>query len=175
DPQLEAISKLFHRIWYSESAKSSKISITNFKDSSKGRLLYRLALILLFYTYESRISKHLLRSQLFYGSWFSSWKASEIIRASLHNGNQSKVSNSKDNEYKKFINDIIGNPVESKSWWGGTNWYTPSNVKLNDMITMIYYNSDSNRFSSRTKQPKLKDQILQQIHDGTYPDNYQKP
>ncbi|MDO6826016.1 SGNH/GDSL hydrolase family protein [Mesomycoplasma ovipneumoniae] len=176
DPQLEAISKLFHRIWYSEGKDSNRISIKNFKDSSKGRLLYRLALILLFYTYESRISQNYwFRSQLFYGSFLSSWKASEIIRASLHNGSQSKVSNSNDREYKKFIDDIIGNPVESKSWWGGTNWYTPSNVKLNDMITMIYYNSDSNRFSSRTKQPRLKDQILQQIHDGTYPNDYEKP
>ncbi|WP_337903110.1 SGNH/GDSL hydrolase family protein [Mesomycoplasma ovipneumoniae] len=176
DPQLEAISKLFHRIWYSEGKDSNRISIKNFKDSSKGRLLYRLALILLFYTYESRISQNYwFRSQLFYGSFLSSWKASEIIRASLHNGSQSKVSNSNDREYKKFIDDIIGNPVESKSWWGRTNWYTPSNVKLNDMITMIYYNSDSNRFSSRTKQPRLKDQILQQIHDGTYPNDYEKP
>ncbi|WP_337902688.1 SGNH/GDSL hydrolase family protein, partial [Mesomycoplasma ovipneumoniae] len=175
DPQLEAISKLFYRIWYSEGTSSNRISISNFKNSSKGRLLYRLALILLFYTYESRISKNWFRDQLFYGSFFSSWKASEIIRASLHNGNQSKVSNSRDNEYKKFINDIIGNPAESKSWWGGTNWYTPSNVKLNDMITMIYYNANDNRFFSRTKQPKLKDQILQQIHDGTYPDNYTDP
>ncbi|WP_341507899.1 SGNH/GDSL hydrolase family protein [Mesomycoplasma ovipneumoniae] len=176
DPQLEAISKLFHRIWYSEGKDSNRISISNFNKSSKGRLLYRLALILLFYTYESRISQNYwLRSQLFYGSFLSSWKASEIIRASLHNGSQSKVSNSSDKQYKKFIDDIIGNPVESKSWWGGTNWYTPSNVKLNDMITMIYYNSDGNRFSNRTKQPKLKDQILQQIHDGTYPNNYEKP
>ncbi|MDW2913576.1 GDSL-type esterase/lipase family protein [Mesomycoplasma ovipneumoniae] len=175
DPQLEAISKLFHRIWYSESAKSSKISIDNFNKSSKGRLLYRLALILLFYTYESRISKNWLRDQLFYGNFFSSWKASEIIRASLHNGSQSKESNTRDNEYKKFVNDIIGNPIESKSWLGWIYWYKPSNVKLNDMITMIYYNADNNRFSLRTNQPKLKDQILQQIHDGTYPDNYQNP
>ncbi|MDW2916214.1 GDSL-type esterase/lipase family protein [Mesomycoplasma ovipneumoniae] len=175
DPQLEAISKLFHRIWYSESAKSSKISIDNFNKSSKGRLLYRLALILLFYTYESRISKNWLRDQLFYGNFFSSWKASEIIRASLHNGSQSKESNTRDNEYKKFVNDIIGNPIESKSWLGWIYWYKPSNVKLNDMITMIYYNADNNRFSRRTNQPKLKDQILQQIHDGTYPDNYQNP
>ncbi|MDW2929935.1 GDSL-type esterase/lipase family protein [Mesomycoplasma ovipneumoniae] len=175
DPQLEAISKLFHRIWYSESAKSSKISIDNFNKSSKGRLLYRLALILLFYTYESRISKNWLRDQLFYGNFFSSWKASEIIRASLHNGSQSKESNTRDNEYKKFVNDIIGNPIESKSWLGWIYWYKPSNVKLNDMITMIYYNADNNRFSRHTNQPKLKDQILQQIHDGTYPDNYQNP
>ncbi len=174
DPQLEAISKLFYRIWYSENKGTSKISIDNFKKTSKGRLLYRLALILLFYTYESRISKNWLRDQLFYGNFFSSWKASEIIRASLHNGSQSKESNTRDNEYKKFVNDIIGNPIESKSW-GWIYWYKPSNVKLNDMITMIYYNADHNRFSSRTKQPKLKDQILQQIHDGTYPDNYQKP
>ncbi|WP_341433270.1 SGNH/GDSL hydrolase family protein [Mesomycoplasma ovipneumoniae] len=175
DPQLEAISKLFYRIWYSENKGTSKISIDNFKKTSKGRLLYRLALILLFYTYESRISKNWLRDQLFYGNFFSSWKASEIIRASLHNGSQSKESNTRDNEYKKFVNDIIGNPIESKSWLGWIYWYKPSNVKLNDMITMIYYNADHNRFSNRTKQPKLKDQILQQIHDGTYPDNYQKP
>ncbi|WP_341515013.1 SGNH/GDSL hydrolase family protein [Mesomycoplasma ovipneumoniae] len=175
DPQLEAISKLFYRIWYSENKGTSKISIDNFKKTSKGRLLYRLALILLFYTYESRISKNWLRDQLFYGNFFSSWKASEIIRASLHNGSQSKESNTRDNEYKKFVNNIIGNPIESKSWLGWIYWYKPSNVKLNDMITMIYYNADHNRFSSRTKQPKLKDQILQQIHDGTYPDNYQEP
>ncbi|MDW2914210.1 SGNH/GDSL hydrolase family protein [Mesomycoplasma ovipneumoniae] len=175
DPQLEAISKLFHRIWYSEGKDSNRISISNFKNSSKGRLLYRLALILLFYTYESRISKNWLRDQLFYGNFFSSWKASEIIRASLHNGSQSKESKTRDNEYKKFINDIIGDPVESKSWLGWIYWYKPSNVKLNDMITMIYYNADKNRFFNVTKQPKLKDQILQQIHDGTYPDNYTDP
>ncbi|MDW2918327.1 SGNH/GDSL hydrolase family protein [Mesomycoplasma ovipneumoniae] len=175
DPQLEAISKLFYRIWYSEGTASNRISINNFKNSSKGRLLYRLALILLFYTYESRISKNWFRDQLFYGSFFSSWKASEIIRASLHNGNQSKVSNSSDNEYKKFINDIIGKPDKSRNWWGTINWYTSSDVNLNDMITMIYYNANDNRFYSRTKQPKLKDQILQQIHDGTYPDDYTKP
>ncbi|WP_081311050.1 SGNH/GDSL hydrolase family protein [Mesomycoplasma ovipneumoniae] len=172
DPQLEAISKLFYRIWYSDSTKSSKISIDNFKHSSKGRLLYRLALILLFYTYESRISKNLLRDQLFYGNFFSSWKATEIIRASLHNGNQSTVSKTSDRQYKKFIDEIIGNPVKSKSWLGWAYWYDSRDVKLNDMITMIYYNADKNRFSHVTKQEKLKDQILQQIHDGTYPDNY---
>ncbi|MDW2917038.1 SGNH/GDSL hydrolase family protein [Mesomycoplasma ovipneumoniae] len=174
DPQLEAISKLFHRIWYSEGKDSNRISISNFKDSSKGRLLYRLALILLFYTYESRISQNWLKSQLFYGSFLSSWKASEIIRASLHNGSQSKVSNSNDREYKKFIDDIIGEPAKARHWWG-TTWYDSRDVKLNDMITMIYYNSETNRFFSVTKQPKLKDQILQQIRDGTYPENYTDP
>ncbi|MDF9627379.1 GDSL-type esterase/lipase family protein [Mesomycoplasma ovipneumoniae] len=174
DPQLEAISKLFHRIWYSEGKDSNRISISNFKDSSKGRLLYRLALILLFYTYESRISQNWLKSQLFYGSFLSSWKASEIIRASLHNGSQSKVSNSNDREYKKFIDDIIGEPAKARRWWG-TTWYDSRDVKLNDMITMIYYNSETNRFFSVTKQPKLKDQILQQIRDGTYPENYTDP
>ncbi|MDW2861990.1 SGNH/GDSL hydrolase family protein [Mesomycoplasma ovipneumoniae] len=176
DPQLEAISKLFHRIWYSESAGSSKISFDNFKKTSKGRLLYRLTLILLFYTYESRISKLLevARKWAFYGGIFSSSTASEIIRASLHSGQQSDKSKSADNNYKTFINKIIGNPVKREGWFSNT-YYTPSDVNLNDMITMIYYNVDKNRFSNVTKQPQLRDQILQQIHDGTYPDNYTKP
>ncbi|WP_341513553.1 SGNH/GDSL hydrolase family protein [Mesomycoplasma ovipneumoniae] len=176
DPQLEAISKLFHRIWYSESAGSSKISFDNFKKTSKGRLLYRLTLILLFYTYESRISKlaEVVRKWAFYGGVFSSSTASEIIRASLHSGEQSDKSKTTDNNYKTFINQIIGNPVKHAGWFSNT-YYTPSDVNLNDMITMIYYNADKNRFSSTTKQEKLKDQILQQIHDGTYPENYTKP
>ncbi|MEG7280519.1 SGNH/GDSL hydrolase family protein [Mesomycoplasma ovipneumoniae str. Black Butte] len=172
DPQLEAISKLFHRIWYSE--RSNKISISNFKDSSKGRLLYRLVLILLFYTYESRISQFWARSSAFYGGILSAYTASEIIRASLQNGQQSDKSKTSDNIYKTFINQIIGNPVKHKRWFLNT-YYTPSDVNLNDMITMIYYNLENNRFSSRTHQPKLKDQILQQIHDGTYPTNYERP
>ncbi|MDW2861691.1 hypothetical protein [Mesomycoplasma ovipneumoniae] len=43
------------------------------------------------------------------------------------------------------------------------------------MLTMIYYNLESNRFSKDTGQPKLRDQVLQQIHDGTYPENYENP
>ncbi|MDW2922816.1 GDSL-type esterase/lipase family protein [Mesomycoplasma ovipneumoniae] len=175
DPQLEAISKLFHRIWYSEGTGSNRISITNFKNSSKGRLLYRLVLILLFYTYESRISNSWTRTWGFYGGLISSWTASEIIRASLQSGQQSNRNNTQDSNYNKFINDVIGEPLKSTSWWGIKTWYNSRDVKLNDMLTMIYYNSDNNRFSERTKQPKLKDQILQQIHDGTYPDYYQNP
>ncbi|MDW2912705.1 GDSL-type esterase/lipase family protein [Mesomycoplasma ovipneumoniae] len=175
DPQLEAISKLFHRIWYSEGTGSNRISITNFKNSSKGRLLYRLVLILLFYTYESRISNSWTRTWGFYGGLISSWTASEIIRASLQSGQQSNRNNTQDSNYNKFINDVIGEPLKSTSWWGIKIWYNSRDVKLNDMLTMIYYNSDNNRFSKRTKQPKLKDQILQQIHDGTYPDYYQNP
>ncbi|WP_341515971.1 SGNH/GDSL hydrolase family protein [Mesomycoplasma ovipneumoniae] len=176
DPQLEAISKLFHRIWYSESAGSSKISFSNFKQTSKGRLLYRLTLILLFYTYESRISKltEVVRKWAFYGGVFSPSTASEIIRASLHSGQQSDKSKATDNNYKTFIDQIIGNPVKHVGWFSNT-YYTLSDVNLNDMITMIYYNAGKNRFSSRTKQEKLKDQILQQIRDGTYPENYNKP
>ncbi|MDW2926470.1 SGNH/GDSL hydrolase family protein [Mesomycoplasma ovipneumoniae] len=175
DPQLEAISKLFHRIWYSENKGTSKISIDNFKKTSKGRLLYRLVLILLFYTYESRISNSWTRTWAFYGGLISSWNASEIIRASLQSGQQSNRNNTQDSSYNKFINDIIGQPLKSTSWWGIKTWYNSHDVKLNDMLTMIYYNSDNNRFSSRTNQPKLKDQILQQIHDGAYPDYYQNP
>ncbi|WP_341492285.1 SGNH/GDSL hydrolase family protein [Mesomycoplasma ovipneumoniae] len=176
DSQLDAISKLFHKIWYSESTKT-KISIQNFKSTPKGRFLYRLVLILLFYTYESRISQQWswVRSSAFYGGFLSSYTASEVIRASLQSGEQSNKNNTKDTDYKNFIDNIIGNPVESKSWWGGTNWYTTSNVKLNDMLTMIYYNLEDNRFSKDTGQPKLRDQVLQQIHDGTYPENYENP
>ncbi|WP_337903154.1 hypothetical protein [Mesomycoplasma ovipneumoniae] len=105
----------------------------------------------------------------------SSYTASEVIRASLQSGEQSNKNNTKDTDYKNFIDNIIGNPVESKSWWGGTNWYTTSNVKLNDMLTMIYYNLEGNRFFKDTGQPKLRDQVLQQIHDGTYPENYENP
>ncbi|MHA0315174.1 SGNH/GDSL hydrolase family protein [Mesomycoplasma ovipneumoniae] len=176
DPQLEAISKLFHRIWYSENTGNSRISIKNFKDSSKGRLLYRLVLILLFYTYESRISKNLLRPTIFYGGLISSWNAAEIIRASLQNGQQSNRNNTQDNNYKKFIDDIIGDPTKPKGWlqfW--TSYYSASDVKLNDMLTMIYYNLEGNRFSKDTGQPRLRDQVLQQIHDGTYPTNYERP
>ncbi|WNM13729.1 SGNH/GDSL hydrolase family protein [Mesomycoplasma ovipneumoniae] len=177
DPQLEAISKLFHKIWYSESAKT-KISIDNFKNTPKGRFLYRLVLILLFYTYESRISQNRwLRSQLFYGGVISSWTASEIIRASLQSGKQSNRNNTNDKYYKTFIDKIIGDPAKPKSSWlqFWTNWYSASDVRLNDMLTMIYYNKEGNRFHKDTGQPKLKDQILQQIHDGTYPTNYQNP
>ncbi|WP_211264767.1 hypothetical protein [Mesomycoplasma ovipneumoniae] len=177
DPQLEAISKLFHRIWYSESTKSSKISISNFKDSSKGRLLYRLVLILLFYTYESRISQFWARSSAFYGGILSAYTASEIIRASLQNGQQANTNKTNDNDYKTFIDKIIGDPVKPKAgWWQiWTSYYSASDVKLNDMLTMIYYNLDGNRFSKDTGQPRLRDQVLQQIHDGTYPTNYEKP
>ncbi|MHA0305328.1 SGNH/GDSL hydrolase family protein, partial [Mesomycoplasma ovipneumoniae] len=175
DPQLEAISKLFHRIWYSE--RSSKISITNFKNSSKGRLLYRLVLILLFYTYESRISQFWARSSAFYGGLLSAYTASEVIRASLQNGQQANTNKTNDNDYKTFIDKIIGDPVKPKAgWWQfWTSYYSASDVKLNDMLTMIYYNADNNRFSKDTNQPRLRDQVLQQIHDGTYPDNYSDP
>ncbi|WP_341517631.1 SGNH/GDSL hydrolase family protein [Mesomycoplasma ovipneumoniae] len=174
DPQLEAISKLFHRIWHSE--KSSKISINNFKDSSKGRLLYRLVLILLFYTYESRISNatYLIRTWGFYGGTLSSYTASEIIRASLQNGEQANKNKTDNTGYKDFIDKVIGDPVKSKGWISNT-YYKSWDVKLNDMLTMIYYNKEINRFSKDTNQPKLKDQILQQIHDGTYPDKYDNP
>ncbi|MDO6826268.1 SGNH/GDSL hydrolase family protein [Mesomycoplasma ovipneumoniae] len=174
DPQLEAISKLFHRIWHSE--KSSKISINNFKDSSKGRLLYRLVLILLFYTYESRISNatYLIRTWGFYGGALSSYTASEIIRASLQNGEQANKNKTDNTGYKDFIDKVIGDPVKSKGWISNT-YYKSWDVKLNDMLTMIYYNKETNRFSKDTNQPKLKDQILQQIHDGTYPDKYDNP
>ncbi len=175
DSQLDAISKLFHKIWYSES-KKTKISIENFKTTPKGRFLYRLVLILLFYTYESRISQQWswIRSSAFYGGLLSSYTASEVIRASLQSGEQSKTNNTKDVDYKTFIDKIIGNPVKSTHWWG-TSWYKSSDVKLNDMLTMIYYNLESNRFSKDTGQPKLRDQVLQQIHDGTYPENYENP
>ncbi|MDW2834305.1 hypothetical protein R7U63_02555 [Mesomycoplasma ovipneumoniae] len=43
------------------------------------------------------------------------------------------------------------------------------------MLTMIYYNSENNRFSHDTGQPKLRDQIFQQIHDGTYPEKFENP
>ncbi len=174
DPQLEAISKLFHRIWHSE--KSSKISINNFKNSSKGRLLYRLVLILLFYTYESRISNatYLIRTWGFYGGTLSSYTASEIIRASLQNGEQANKNKTDNTGYKDFIDKVIGDPVKSKGWISNI-YYKSWDVKLNDMLTMIYYNKEINRFSKDTNQPKLKDQILQQIHDGTYPDKYDNP
>ncbi|WP_341492622.1 SGNH/GDSL hydrolase family protein [Mesomycoplasma ovipneumoniae] len=177
DPQLEAISKLFHRIWYSESTKSSKISISNFKNSSKGRLLYRLVLILLFYTYESRISQFWARSSAFYGGILSAYTASEIIRASLQNGQQANTNKTNDNDYKTFIDKIIGDPVKPKAgWWQiWTSYYSASDVKLNDMLTMIYYNLDANRFYKDTGQPRLRDQVLQQIHDGTYPDKFDNP
>ncbi|MHA0311830.1 SGNH/GDSL hydrolase family protein [Mesomycoplasma ovipneumoniae] len=175
DPQLEAISKLFHRIWYSE--RSSKISITNFKNSSKGRLLYRLVLILLFYTYESRISQFWARSSAFYGGLLSAYTASEVIRASLQNGQQANTNKTNDNDYKTFIDKIIGDPVKPKAgWWQfWTSYYSASDVKLNDMLTMIYYNADNNRFSKDTNQPRLRDQVLQQIHDGTYPEKFENP
>ncbi|WP_337902577.1 SGNH/GDSL hydrolase family protein [Mesomycoplasma ovipneumoniae] len=177
DPQLEAISKLFHRIWYSERNKSSKISISNFKNSSKGRLLYRLVLILLFYTYESRISQFWARSSAFYGGILASYTASEVIRASLQNGQQANTNKTNDNEYKTFIDKIIGDPTKPKAgWWQiWTSYYSASDVKLNDMLTMIYYNLETNRFSKDTGQPRLRDQILQQIHDGTYPDKFDNP
>ncbi|WP_337902392.1 hypothetical protein, partial [Mesomycoplasma ovipneumoniae] len=153
-----------------------KISIENFKSTPKGRFLYRLVLILLFYTYESRISQQWswVRSSAFYGGLLSSYTASEVIRASLQSGEQSNTNNTKDNDYKNFIDKIIGNPAKSTHWWG-TSWYSSSDVKLNDMLTMIYYNLEANRFSKVTGQPKLRDQVLQQIHDGTYPDNYENP
>ncbi|WP_341516290.1 SGNH/GDSL hydrolase family protein [Mesomycoplasma ovipneumoniae] len=175
DPQLEAISKLFHRIWHSENKGSNQISISNFKNSSKGRLLYRLVLILLFYTYESRISNasYFIRTWGFYGGALSSYTASEIIRASLQNGEQSNKNNTNNKNYKTFIDNVIGNPVKYKGWIN--TYYTSSDVKLSDMITMIYYNKERNRFYNDTKQPKLKDQILQQIHDGTYPDKHDNP
>ncbi|WP_218836592.1 SGNH/GDSL hydrolase family protein [Mesomycoplasma ovipneumoniae] len=176
DPQLEAISKLFHRIWYSENTGTSRISITNFKNSSKGRLLYRLVLILLFYTYESRISKNFLRPTIFYGGLISSWNAAEIIRASLQNGQQANRNKTNDNNYKTFIDKIIGDPTKPKAWYQfWTSYYSASDVKLNDMLTMIYYNLEGNRFSKDTGQPRLRDQVLQQIRDGTYPDNHQNP
>ncbi|WP_341504251.1 SGNH/GDSL hydrolase family protein [Mesomycoplasma ovipneumoniae] len=176
DPQLEAISKLFHRIWHSENKGSNQISISNFKNSSKGRLLYRLVLILLFYTYESRISNasYFIRTWGFYGGALSSYTASEIIRASLQNGEQSNKNNTNNKNYKTFIDNVIGNPVKYEGWIRNT-YYTSSDVKLSDMITMIYYNKERNRFYNDTKQPKLKDQILQQIHDGTYPDKHDNP
>ncbi|MDW2830042.1 SGNH/GDSL hydrolase family protein, partial [Mesomycoplasma ovipneumoniae] len=176
DPQLEAISKLFHRIWYSENTGASRISINNFKNSSKGRLLYRLVLILLFYTYESRISKNLLRPTIFYGGLISSWNAAEIIRASLQNGQQANRNKTNDTNYKTFIDKIIGDPTKPKAWYQfWTSYYSASDVKLNDMLTMIYYNLEGNRFSKDTGQPRLRDQVLQQIHDGSYPTNYEKP
>ncbi|WHF53272.1 SGNH/GDSL hydrolase family protein [Mesomycoplasma ovipneumoniae] len=173
DSQLDAISKLFHKIWFSESTKT-KISIDNFKDTAKGRFLYRLVLILLFYTYESRISKLGVKTWAFYGGALSSYTASEIIRTSLQNGEQSNKTKKTDTDYKNFIDKVIGNPVKVPGWVWHT-YYKSHDVKLNDMLTMIYYNSETNRFSSVTGQPKLRDQVLQQIHDGTYPANYEDP
>ncbi|MDW2923644.1 SGNH/GDSL hydrolase family protein [Mesomycoplasma ovipneumoniae] len=175
DSQLDAISKLFHKIWYSEKT-NSKITIDNFKDTAKGRFLYRLVLILLFYTYESRISQanYIVRSSAFYGGALSSYTASEVIRASLQSGEQSDKNNTKDSDYKTFIDKIIGDPVKSKGWLWNT-YYSSSDVKLNDMLTMIYYNLEGNRFSHDTGQPKLRDQIFQQIHDGTYPAKHDNP
>ncbi len=173
DSQLDAISKLFHKIWFSESTKT-KISIDNFKDSAKGRFLYRLVLILLFYTYESRISKLAVKTWAFYGGALSSYTASEIIRTSLQNGEQSNKTKKTDTDYKNFIDKVIGNPVKVPGWVWHT-YYKYYDVKLNDMLTMIFYNSETNRFSNVTGQPKLRDQILQQIHDGTYPNNYEDP
>ncbi|MHA0315973.1 hypothetical protein ACXYVG_03955, partial [Mesomycoplasma ovipneumoniae] len=142
-----------------------------------GRLLYRLVLILLFYTYESRISQFWARSSAFYGGLLSAYTASEVIRASLQNGQQANTNKTNDNDYKTFIDKIIGDPVKPKAgWWQfWTSYYSASDVKLNDMLTMIYYNADNNRFSKDTNQPRLRDQVLQQIHDGTYPDNYSDP
>ncbi|MEG3825792.1 hypothetical protein MOV3098_00920 [Mesomycoplasma ovipneumoniae] len=173
DSQLDAISKLFHKIWYSESAKT-KISIDNFKDTAKGRFLYRLVLILLFYTYESRISKLAVKTWAFYGGALSSYTASEIIRTSLQNGEQSNKTKKTDTDYKNFIDKVIGDPVKVPGWVWNT-YYKSYDVKLNDMLTMIFYNSEENRFSNVTGQPKLRDQILYQIHDGTYPNNYEDP
>ncbi|MDW2834886.1 SGNH/GDSL hydrolase family protein [Mesomycoplasma ovipneumoniae] len=173
DSQLDAISKLFHKIWYSESTKT-KISIDNFNTTPKGRFLYRLVLILLFYTYESRISKLAVKTWAFYGGALSSYTASEIIRTSLQNGEQSNKTKNTDADYKNFIDKVIGNPVKSPGIFWNT-YYKSYDVKLNDMLTMIYYNSESNRFSKDTGQPKLRDQVLQQIHDGTYPDKYDNP
>ncbi|MEG3826159.1 hypothetical protein MOV3098_02880 [Mesomycoplasma ovipneumoniae] len=104
----------------------------------------------------------------------SSYTASEIIRASLQNGEQSNKNNTNNKNYKTFIDNVIGNPVKYEGWIRNT-YYTSSDVKLSDMITMIYYNKERNRFYNDTKQPKLKDQILQQIHDGTYPDKHDNP
>ncbi|WP_069098013.1 hypothetical protein, partial [Mesomycoplasma ovipneumoniae] len=173
DSQLDAISKLFHKIWYSEKT-NAKISIDNFKDTAKGRFLYRLVLILLFYTYESRISKLAVKTWAFYGGALSSYTASEIIRTSLQNGEQSNKTKNTDADYKNFIDKVIGNPVKIPGWVWNT-YYKSSDLKLNDMLTMIYYNSENNRFSHDTGQPKLRDQIFQQIHDGTYPDKFENP
>ncbi|MFU0909504.1 SGNH/GDSL hydrolase family protein [Mesomycoplasma ovipneumoniae] len=173
DSQLDAISKLFHKIWFSEITKT-KISIDNFKDTAKGRFLYRLVLILLFYTYESRISKLGVKTWAFYGGALSSYTASEIIRTSLQNGEQSNQTKKTDTDYKNFIDKVIGDPVKVPGYFWNT-YYSSSDVKLNDMLTMIYYNSEKNRFVHDTGQPKLRDQILQQIHDGTYPDKHDNP
>lgn len=43
------------------------------------------------------------------------------------------------------------------------------------MLTLIYYNNEDNRFKNETGQEKLKDQILEQIRQGHFPDNFENP
>ncbi|MBG0730844.1 SGNH/GDSL hydrolase family protein [Mycoplasma sp. 'Moose RK'] len=170
DPQLEAISKLFFKIYNSE--PTNKITKDNFKTTAKGRVLYRFLLILLFFAYESRVKHSFLRGTAFYNnSFLKSSSASEIIFTALKNAKTSSDSN---DNYAKFIDELKGNPIKSERWWG-TNWYDNNDVKLDDMLTMIYYNENDNRFFKETNQQKLRDQILEQIRDGTYPENYEKP
>lgn len=168
DLQLEAISKLFYKIY------SDDINKHNFKDTAKGRVLYRFLLILLFYAYESRVKNSWLRSSAFYGGLFSSSTASEVILKHLKNAKNGNHNGAKTDNYTKFIDELKGEPVKAKGWFSNT-WYTNKDVKLNDMLTMIYYNEEQNRFKNQTGQEKLRDQILEQIRQGTYPTNFQDP
>ncbi|MXR10615.1 SGNH/GDSL hydrolase family protein [Mycoplasma hyopneumoniae] len=165
DLKLEAISRLFSKIY------SENITKENYKNSARGRNLYRFLLMLLFYAYESRIKNSPLRASAFYGSILSSSTASEMILNSLKNAGKNEKNSQK---YSEFIDFLKGNPIKVKGWWINT-WYTAKDVRLDDMLTLIYYNNEDNRFKNETGQEKLKDQILEQIRQGHFPDNFENP
>lgn len=166
ESQLSAIANIFAQIYFGDS--NANITYSNFSQSTQGRTLYRFLLIILLYVYDNQIKKHWTRETAFYndGGVFKPESASakifKALKAALPKGKENFKA-----QYEKFINDLPGTPIQHSSWWK-TTWYDNSNVKLSDMLTMIYYEDEKNRFEGVTRQERLKDQVLQQIRDGFF-------
>ncbi|AHH45274.1 SGNH/GDSL hydrolase family protein [Mesomycoplasma bovoculi] len=176
--QLSSIADIFKQVYLSV---KDKVNYSNFKDTAEGRTLYRLMFLTLFYAWESQFknASYFIYSVGFYGGFGETSTASgQIIKAfkdALPNGSDKS-------EYDKFIDALKGDPWKKPNhWWEIGSWYKAYNVKPSDMLTMIYYNTSSNPFTNtktkqaaKTEEPTLKDQILEQIRQGSF-DGWENP
>ncbi|AHH45276.1 SGNH/GDSL hydrolase family protein [Mesomycoplasma bovoculi] len=166
--QLSSIADIFKQIYVS--VKDS-ITIDNFRDTPEGRSLYRLMFLTLFYAYESQFkgASHAVREYGFYSATLG--KSTATVK--IFNAFKSAVSSreSYKGKYDEFIDKIHGEAIKGRAWWGKIYWYDNTNVKSSDMVTMIFYNQSENRFKNTTHEPKLKDQIIEQIRQGYFDTN----
>lgn len=169
--QLASIADIFQQVYFSLGDK--EITYNNFKETPEGRTLYRLMFLTLFYAWESQFKDagYLIKKNGFYGGIFGSVSASTQIFNAFKGALPNDKSSMK-TKYNNFIDKLKGEPWNANAhWWGGA-WYNQYDVKSSDMLTMIYYNTESNRFANKNKEPKFKDQILEQIRQGFYTEKY---